>query len=134
MTFAPPRWLVVVGFWIPFAFTTYAAFAPQGVPLPFQVSDIILHASAFTYLTAALWLAHCVGARGWTPALWMMAYGVAIEAIQSFEPTRSAEIKDLVVDAIGIGFGVLLYRFVVAKLVVVGRVQSDERISQRGAS
>jgi len=122
VTIAPPRWLIVVGFWLPFAFTTYAAFAPHGVPLPFQVSDVILHASAFTYLTAALWLAHCVGDGGRKPALWMMAYGVVIEVIQSFEPTRSAEIKDLVVDACGIGFGVLLYRSVVSKLVVARRV------------
>jgi len=123
MTFAPPPWLVVAGFWIPFAFATYAAFAPHGVPLPFQVSDIILHATAFTYLTAALWLAHYAGDRGWKPALWMMAYGIAIEAIQAFEPERSAEIKDLVVDAFGIALGVLLYRHLVLKLVVVRRVQ-----------
>ena len=120
---SPPRWLILIGFWIPFAFTTYAAFAPQGVPLPFQVSDIILHALAFTYLTAALWLAYHANEReGWRPALWMMAYGVAIEAIQAFEPTRSAEIKDLVVDAFGIGMGILLYRILVSKLVVVPRV------------
>ena len=123
MTITPPRWLIVVGFWLPFAVTTYAAFAPHGVPLPFQVSDVILHASAFTYLTASLWLAHCAGDRAWTPALWMMAYGVAIEIVQSFEPERSAEIKDLVVDACGIGLGVLLYRYVVSKLVVARRVQ-----------
>ena len=134
MTLVPPRWLVIAGFWIPFAFATYAAFAPHGVPLPFQVSDIILHASAFMYLTAALWLAHCAGDRGWKPALWMMAYGVAIEAIQAFEPERSAEIKDLVVDAFGIGVGLMLYRHVVAKLVVVRPVQGDERSRSEGTS
>ena len=134
MTLAPPRWLTVVGFWIPFAFATYAAFAPHGVPLPFEVSDIILHALAFTYLTAALWLAHCVGDRGWKPALWMMAYGVAIEAIQAFEPTRSAEIKDLMVDAFGIALGVLAYRHVVAKLVIVRGVERSEQSRSEGAS
>jgi len=25
MTLVPPRWLVIAGFWIPFAFATYAA-------------------------------------------------------------------------------------------------------------
>jgi VanZ family protein len=120
---APPRWLILIGFWFPFAFTTYAAFAPHGVPLPIEVSDVFLHASAFTYLTAALWLAHHDGDRWWKPALAMMAYGIAIEVIQSFEPTRDAEVKDLIVDAFGIGLGVALYRGVVSKLVSVRRVQ-----------
>ena len=111
-----PRWLIVFGFWIPFTFTTYAAFAPNGVPMPFAVSDIVLHACAFTYLTAALWFAHHSVDRGWKPALWMMAYGVAIEAIQSFEPTRDAEIKDLVVDAVGILLGLAVYRWIVTRL------------------
>ncbi len=114
--FALPRSLIVVGFWIPLVFTTYAAFAPQGVPLPFQVSDIALHACAFTYLTAALWFAHHSEDRGWKPAVWMMAYGIAIELIQSLEPTRDAEFKDLVVDAIGIAMGLLVYRWVVVRL------------------
>jgi VanZ family protein len=111
-----PRWLIVFGFWVPFTFTTYAAFAPDGVPMPFAVSDIVLHACAFTYLTAALWFAHHSADRGWKPALWMMAYGVAIEAIQSFEPTRDAELKDLVVDAVGILLGLAVYRWIVTRL------------------
>ncbi len=118
----PPRWLVVIGFWIPFAVATYAAFAPEGVPMPFRISDVILHAAAFTYLTAALWFAHHNGERAWKPVFWMVAYGVAIEAIQSFEPTRSAEFKDLFVDAVGISFGVLVYRFVVARLFANARL------------
>jgi VanZ family protein len=131
---APPRWLILIGFWFPFAFTTYAAFAPHGVPLPVEVSDVYLHASAFTYLTAALWLAHHDGERWWKPALWMLAYGVAIEVIQSFEPTRDAEVKDLVVDAFGIALGVLSYRIVVSKLVVVRRVQWNEKSHSEGMS
>lgn len=106
-----PRAPVVIGFWVPFAVATYAAFAPAGLPMPFRVSDVLLHAFAFTYLTAALWLAHYSDDRGWKPAVWMIAYGVAIELIQSFEPTRSAELKDLLVDAIGIALGLGLYRW-----------------------
>jgi VanZ family protein len=124
-----PRWLIVVGFWIPFVVTTYAAFAPEGVPMPFQVSDIVLHAAAFTYLTAALWFAHHGGDRGWKPAAWMMAYGTAIELIQSFEPTRSAEIKDLVVDAVGILAGLGVYRWVVVRLFSQARARTEGRVT-----
>lgn len=113
---APPRWLVVVGFWLPFVVTTYAAFAPEGVPMPFRVSDIALHAGAFTYLTAALWFAHHATNNGWKPAAWMIAYGVVIELIQSLEPTRTAEFKDLLIDAIGIALGLGLYRSVVIRI------------------
>ena len=69
---APPRWLILIGFWLPFVVTTYAAFAPEGVPMPFRVSDIVLHAGAFTYLTAALWFAHHTTDNGWKPAAWMI--------------------------------------------------------------
>ena len=113
---APPRWLILTGFWVPFAFINYAAFAPEGVTMPFRVSDIVLHAGAFTYLTAALWFAHYATNSGIKPAMWMVGYGVGIELIQSFEPTRSAEFKDLLVDAIGILLGLGLYRFVVTRL------------------
>jgi VanZ family protein len=113
---AAPRWLLLIGFWLPFAFTTYSAFAPEGVPMPFRVSDVILHAGAFTYLTAALWLAYYRSDRGVRPAVWMLLYGVGIELVQSFEPTRTAEFKDLLVDAVGILLGLGLYRFVLIRV------------------
>jgi VanZ family protein len=123
----PPRWLVLAGFWIPLLGASYAAFAPQGVPMPFQVSDIILHAAAFTYLTAALRLAHFSGGAWWKSAAWMLAYGVFIEVVQSFEPTRDAELKDIAVDMVGIALGLGLYRLVFERLVAVDRGRRLER-------
>jgi VanZ family protein len=113
---APPRWLILIGFWLPFVVTTYAAFAPEGVPMPFRVSDIVLHTGAFTYLTAALWFAHHATNNGWKPAAWMLGYGIVIELIQSLEPARTAEFKDLVIDVIGIALGFALYRSVVTRV------------------
>jgi VanZ family protein len=105
-----PRWLRVGNFWIPFAITMFAAFAPGGLPLPFHVSDVVLHAFAFTYLTAALWVAHYYGKPGWKSAIWMVGYGLLIEAVQSFETSRSAELEDFCVDLVGILLGLGLYR------------------------
>jgi len=105
-----PRWLRVSGFWIPFAIASYAAFAPQGLPLPFDISDIVLHAFTFTYLTAALWVAHYYGEPGWKSAVWMVGYGLLIAGIQSFETTRTAELKDFCMDVVGIVLGLSLYR------------------------
>jgi len=112
---AMPRWLVLTGFWLPFAVATYAAFAPQGVPEPFRISDVVLHAFAFTYLTAALWYVHFGGEAWWKSAAWMFAYGVFIELVQSFEPTRDAEFKDIAVDIVGIALGLVLYRLLLAR-------------------
>jgi VanZ family protein len=110
-----PRWLVLTGFWVPLAGATYAAFAPHGVPMPFRISDIVLHAAAFTYLTAALCFAYFANGAWWQSTPWMIAYGIFIEVVQSFEPTRDAELKDIAVDVVGIALGLALYRFVVTR-------------------
>ncbi len=106
---------------------SYLAFTPNTDATLFQVSDVVLHALAFTYLTAALWVAHHQGESGLAPALWMLGYAVAIEAIQSTLPERSAEVKDLVVDAVGIGLGLGLYRLLERSLTANARLRRDSR-------
>ncbi len=67
---------------------------------------MLLHGFAFSYLTFALGLAHYPKRWARTVA-WMFAYGAAIEIVQSFEPQRSAEWMDILVDLVGIGIGVV---------------------------
>ena len=97
-------------FWLPFVVTTYLAFAPSTDMLPTQITDTIAHASAFFYLTLALSHAYYPTQSWPTPALWMAAYGIAIECIQAFLPARFFELKDLAVDAAGILAAVIVYR------------------------
>ncbi|MFV2089667.1 MAG: VanZ family protein [Pseudomonadales bacterium] len=105
--------LFQIGFWIPFAFSTYFALVPDPPEYPvFQVSDVILHGAAFTYLTFAFALAQY---ENYDPRrlyvrsfVLMLAYGLLIEIAQSFVPERSAELKDLFVDVLGIGLGILM--------------------------
>jgi VanZ family protein len=40
-------------------------------------------------------------------ALGLLAFGILIEAVQSFLPTRSAELDDVIADVVGIGIGLL---------------------------
>jgi len=108
--------VLIAAFWIPGLFSAYAAFAPHGVPLPVEVSDVVLHLCAFGYLTAALGVAYYAPVRWLVPVAWMALYGVAIEAIQYFIPTRDAEVKDLVVDAFGIALGLLIWLRVLVPL------------------
>ncbi|MCZ6642403.1 MAG: VanZ family protein [Gammaproteobacteria bacterium] len=103
------RLTMLSAFWIPWVVCTYLAFAPSPPDAVFKVSDVLLHGFAFSYLTFALSLAH--HAKRWVLAVaWMIAYGVAIELVQSFEPERSAEWKDILVDVAGIGIGVVAFR------------------------
>jgi VanZ family protein len=110
-------WLSQLAFWLPLAIATFAALAPQGVPLPIRTTDVALHLFAFTYLTAALGNAYFPLSRWWIPALCMLGYGVLLEVVQHFLPPRTAELKDLVVDVAGIALGLLVWRFAVAPLV-----------------
>ena len=95
-----------IGFWLPLGLCTWLALTAAPPASVFRISDVVLHALAFTYLTFALGLAHR-GLRYLLVAAWMLAYGVFIEVAQSFEPARSPELKDLLVDVAGIALGLL---------------------------
>lgn len=103
------RRCLLAGFWIPLGICTWLALTPSPPQPTFRVSDVVLHALAFSYLTFALGLAY-PNARRLTLVGWLIGYGVFIEAVQSFESARSAELKDLLVDGAGIGFGLLLLK------------------------
>ncbi len=115
--------LLLAGFWAPFMVCTYLAFAPSPPESVFRISDVILHGSAFVYLTFALSLCY-YPKRVLITATWMLAYAVAIELIQSLQPERAAEVKDLLVDVGGIAVGGVLIRFLSGPVrVFVDRVE-----------
>jgi len=105
-------------FWMPLVICTYLALMPGPYPDGIQLPDVVLHVLAFTYLMAALVLAHFDTDRNpltltfrilWIPATWMFFYAVALEVAQAFTPDRRAEILDLLWDTIGIGVGQVCY-------------------------
>ena len=112
-----------LGFWFPLLVCTYLALVPEPPDNPvFRLSDVILHGAAFTYLTFAFVLMAmprpsqdaAAVSRGFDRGvairafLAMLGYGLFLELVQSFVPERSAELKDLGVDVLGIGVGLLL--------------------------
>jgi len=103
------RLCLLSGFWLPLGACTYLALTPSPPDAVFRISDILLHIFAFAYLTFALTLAY-PPRRTVLPGVWMLGYGLLIEVLQSFEPARSAEVKDAIVDLLGIGVGLLLAR------------------------
>ena len=108
--------LIRTGFFLPLAACTYLALVPDPPDNPvFRLGDVILHAAGFTYLTFALFLMLRITDPNSRTALLatkvcliMLGYGVLLELVQSFIPERTAELKDVLVDAVGIGLGVLL--------------------------
>lgn len=113
---AAAKLLIRAGFWIPLLICTYLALIPEPPEHPvFRVSDLVLHAGAFIYLTLALVIGQ--QGRGNTDGqiylrslLLMLAYGLFIELAQSLVPQRTAELKDLLVDLLGIGIGLVAAR------------------------
>jgi VanZ family protein len=102
-----------LGFFGPLLVCTYLALVPEPPDNPvFRLSDVILHAAAFSYLTFALVLMHqgvqLNRALAIKATLLMLGYGIFLEAVQWFVPERSAELKDLGVDLLGILVGLLL--------------------------
>lgn len=103
------RHCLALAFWLPLTVCTYLALTPSPPEPVLRFSDVVLHAAAFTYLTFALGLAY-PGLRLSSVLWWMLGYGLVLEVVQSFEPTRSAEIKDLLVDGAAILAGLGLLR------------------------
>lgn len=90
-------WLVVVGL----------SLRPGPPPLPFDLSDKLLHFVGYALMSAAA-AGFCHEPRrlaGW--ALLTIALGGAIELVQGLVPWRDAELADLAADATGAGVGLL---------------------------
>ncbi len=102
------KWLRMAAFWLPFVLITWLALTPSPPDPVTHFSDILLHMAAFTLLTGALAFAH-FDLKLWPTGLLMLAYGAAIEVVQSFTG-RSPEVKDFLVDALAISLGLVALR------------------------
>jgi len=96
-------------FWFPLAVCTWLALMPSPPDAVARISDVLLHAFAFAYLTFALGLAWPALRLRWLIGL-LLAYGVGIEVVQSLGSARVASLQDLLVDAVGVALGLLLLR------------------------
>ena len=102
--------LVKVAFWIPLGVCTAVAFTANPTGIAADLSGMFAHAAAFTYLAIALCVAHFRTGPVLAAAVWMLAFGVAIEVGQTFIPGRGGELLDVAIDAAGILVGCLAYR------------------------
>ena len=101
---------VKAAFWIPLGICTAIACTPSPTGVVADLSGIFAHAVAFAYLALALSFAHFRRGPLLAVAVWLFAFGVALEVAQLlFVAGRSGEFVDLAVDAVGIGLGCGLY-------------------------
>lgn len=72
-----------------------------------DISDVWLHGLGYAALGAAVGFALTGRGRSAWLIAWcaIVAYGLVLELLQSLTPTRSFEIKDIGVDAIGAAIG-----------------------------
>jgi VanZ family protein len=84
---------------------TVLAFLPDYSHLPqiVSLSDLVNHTAAFTVLFILYRLSY--GHATVQIVLLLIGYGLFIEAVQSFLPTRSASLTDIVADGVGIILG-----------------------------
>ncbi len=81
----------------------------NALPPIVSVSDLLNHAAAFSVLAILYAFAY----SNHTPkriAITLIAYGVLIEAVQVFLPTRYASFEDIIADSVGIIVGVLIMK------------------------
>lgn len=116
MTTMISGWLLKAAFWLPLLFCTWMALAPQPPKIPvLDLTDTVLHALAFSYLTFALMLAYADRSALQT-FFALLGYGIVIELVQSQQIERTAEWKDLGVDIAGIAIGLILARCMAAPI------------------
>lgn len=89
-----------------------AALPDAASPIPYRFSDIVLHAGAYTVMALLTLRAIAAGRwRGVTRQAMLLAFvvsllhGVSVEWIQMYVPTRFAEWRDVVNDAVGAAAG-----------------------------
>ncbi len=104
------RWWIAAGFALMLWGLYISLEANPDLHLDFPGGDKLLHALGFTCLMG--WWGN-VFRRPWMRHLaagGCLAYGALVEVLQAFTLTRSADVLDLLADAMGIALGLLLLR------------------------
>ncbi|WP_233120932.1 VanZ family protein [Chlorobium sp. KB01] len=82
---------------------SWQATVRSGVNLHVENGDKLLHFLAFAVLAVLVDFAFPKSRFGVFKIIPLILYGLAIEYVQSFLPSRSASLADLLVDIVGIG-------------------------------
>ena len=76
---------------------------PAGIPVA-----KVLHFCAYAFLAGFAALLRPAGAWRWLILLLLLEHGVATEFIQGFVPKRGPDVRDIVIDHLGVALGAAL--------------------------
>ena len=76
-------------------------------PIKFNGIDSVYHAGGLLLCTLLSYLAH-PRLRWWWRGAFMFAVGAAVEYVQSFQPTRTAELGDIYANSVGVVAGLIV--------------------------
>lgn len=87
----------------------YLGMRPGAPPTPFKFNmvDSVYHAGGLFVCTLLSYPAFPRW-RWWLRGAFMFAVGVAVEYVQSFHPTRTADIHDIYANTVGVVLGVVV--------------------------
>lgn len=103
------RWAYLVLFYSILLYGTYLGMRPEPPPTPhqFNMVDALYHAGGLFVCTLLSYMAHPRW-RWWWRGGFMFSVGVAVEYVQSFHPTRTADIGDIYSNTVGVALGLLV--------------------------
>ncbi len=96
------------GFWVLWILSTVLMLLPASELPAVNIWDKAEHAMTFAALMALAWPAYHHRFTAQKLALYLVCYGIAIECIQHFIPSRSFSVLDMVADSIGVAVIFLL--------------------------
>lgn len=80
---------------------------PTPPPVAFSGMAVLYHAGGLCACTLLSYLGHPRW-RWWVRFVLMFAVGLAVEMVQSFHPTRSADVYDLYANSVGVAIGLAI--------------------------
>ncbi|TXH50215.1 MAG: VanZ family protein [Cellvibrionales bacterium] len=97
-------------FWLLWLAATAVMLLPASNLPSVNIWDKAEHAATFAVLMVLAWFAYQYRFSVQKLATWLVCYGIVIECIQHFVPTRSFSVLDMVADSMGVAVIFLFLR------------------------
>mgnify|MGYP000861602699 CR=1 FL=1 len=94
--------LWMAAFWLVWCIATTLMLLPAKDLPQVNIWDKAEHAGTFFALMTLAWLSYRKNFAAWQLAALLISYGIAIECIQFFIPSRSFSVLDMVADTTGV--------------------------------
>lgn len=115
------RYLFVLQFYCLIALYTYLGLTPHPESLVGNFNDLLMHFSGYIVAAFSISLARPLW-PWWQKAILLLAYSIAIEIAQYFNPPRSFSLADILANSAGVFLGLVLVKFTLLKIPFVNKL------------